>query len=269
MLFVQWWYGHNAGCVFPTTIPLSGIDVLLHFLKLRIVLCTRTNYRSFTFGRWIFLYIWAGPHHFVVHFITWLGSVSGCVVFQWCLLLHPGWNDQRLLTLHGAWDRVRESVVLKSYGGCCYSVWVCPLSLGTDVVQSKLWMRISHFTDWTIAHVHIGAGSLEWNALLSVFFTGSSHDSTTVNCLAVNFTIPFLDVDARNSVLCSSKCYGQEFYSISCVERFYPEGVLRSKLPLETVVQIMPMYKLRVLGGSLYLIGVIAMIYNLGNSSYR
>jgi len=255
---VQWWYGHNAVAFFLTT-PYLG---LMYYFVPKAANRPVYSYKLSIIHFWalIFLYIWAGPHHLLYTSLPdWAQSLG--VVFS-IMLIAPSWGGMinGLLTLRGAWDKVRESVVLKFM-----VVAVTAYGMSTfegPMLSIKSVNAISHFTDWTIAHVHIGA--MGWNGMLTFGI--------------LYWLIPLL----YNKPLFSKKLsnfhfwiatLGILFYAIPLYwagftqslmwKDFTPDGVLRYPNFLETVVQILPMYKLRVVGGSLYFIGVIVMIYNL------
>ena len=255
---VQWLYGHNAVAFFLTT-PYLG---LMYYFVPKAANRPVYSYKLSIIHFWalIFLYIWAGPHHLLYTSLPdWAQSLG--VVFS-IMLIAPSWGGMinGLLTLRGAWDKVRESVVLKFM-----VVAVTAYGMSTfegPMLSIKSVNAISHFTDWTIAHVHIGA--MGWNGMLTFGI--------------LYWLIPLL----YNKPLFSKKLsnfhfwiatLGILFYAIPLYwagftqslmwKDFTPDGVLRYPNFLETVVQILPMYKLRVVGGSLYFIGVIVMIYNL------
>src|SRR5689334_15773684 len=158
---VQWWYGHNAVAFFLTT-PFLGI--MYYFLP-KAANRPVYSYRLSIIHFWslIFIYIWAGPHHLLYTAVPdWAQSLG--VVFS-IMLIAPSWGGMinGLLTLRGAWDRVRDSVVLKFL-----VVAVTAYGMATfegPMLSLKSVNAISHFTDWTIAHVHVGA--LGWNGFLT------------------------------------------------------------------------------------------------------
>lgn len=158
---VQWWYGHNAVAFFLTT-PYLG---LMYYFVPKAANRPVYSYRLSIIHFWalIFLYIWAGPHHLLYTALPdWAQSLG--VVFS-IMLIAPSWGGMinGLLTLRGAWDKVREDVVLKFL-----VVAVTAYGMATfegPMLSLKSVNAISHFTDWTIAHVHVGA--LGWNGFLT------------------------------------------------------------------------------------------------------
>ncbi|RUA32178.1 MAG: cytochrome C oxidase Cbb3, partial [Bacteroidetes bacterium] len=157
---VQWWYGHNAVAFFLTT-PMLG---LMYYFLPKAANRPVYSYKLSIIHFWalIFLYIWAGPHHLLYQALpAWAQSMG--VVFS-VMLLMPSWGGMinGLLTLRGAWDRVRDSAVLKFF-----VVGVTAYGMSTfegPMLSLKSVNAISHFTDWTIAHVHIGA--MGWNGFM-------------------------------------------------------------------------------------------------------
>ena len=158
---VQWWYGHNAVAFFLTT-PYLG---LMYYFLPKAANRPVYSYRLSIVHFWalIFLYIWAGPHHLLYTALPdWAQSLG--TVFS-IMLLAPSWGGMvnGLLTLRGAWDKVRQEPVLKFM-----VVAVTAYGMATfegPLLSIKSVNAISHYTDWTIAHVHVGA--LGWNGFLT------------------------------------------------------------------------------------------------------
>jgi cytochrome c oxidase cbb3-type subunit I/II len=157
---VQWWYGHNA-VGFLLTTPFLG---LMYYFVPKAAQRPVYSYRLSIIHFWalVFLYIWAGPHH--LHYTAlpdWAQSLG--MLFS-VMLLAPSWGGMinGLLTLRGAWDKLRTDPVLKFFVAAItfygMSTFEGPL-LSIRAVNS-----LSHYTDWTIGHVHSGA--LGWVALL-------------------------------------------------------------------------------------------------------
>lgn len=259
---VQWWYGHNAVAFFLTT-PYLG---LMYYFVPKAADRPVYSYKLSIIHFWalIFLYIWAGPHHLLYSTLPdWAQSLG--VVFS-IMLIAPSWGGMinGLLTLRGAWDKVRESVVLKFM-----VVAVTAYGMSTfegPMLSIKSVNAISHFTDWTIAHVHIGA--LGWNGMLTFgilyFLIPKLYNTSLFSKKLANF---HFWMSTLGILFYAIPMYWAGFAQSLMWKDFTPDGVLRYPNFLETVVQIMPMYILRVFGGSLYLIGVIVMIYNLWKTS--
>lgn len=158
---VQWWYGHNAVAFFLTT-PYLG---LMYYFLPKAANRPVYSYRLSILHFWalIFIYIWAGPHHLLYSALPdWAQSLG--TVFS-IMLIAPSWGGMLngLLTLRGAWDKVRDNPILKFM-----VVAITAYGMATfegPMLSLKNVNAISHFTDWTIAHVHVGA--LGWNGMLT------------------------------------------------------------------------------------------------------
>ncbi|MFK7920609.1 MAG: cbb3-type cytochrome c oxidase subunit I, partial [Bacteroidia bacterium] len=158
---VQWWYGHNAVAFFLTT-PYLG---LMYYFIPKAANRPVYSYRLSIIHFWalIFIYIWAGPHHLLYTALPdWAQSLG--VVFS-IMLIFPSWGGMLngLMTLRGAWDRVRTDPVLKFM-----VVAVTAYGMATfegPMLAIKSFNALTHYTDWTIGHVHIG--TLGWNGFLT------------------------------------------------------------------------------------------------------
>lgn len=254
---VQWWYGHNAVAFFLTT-PYLGI--MYYFLP-KAANRPVYSYRLSIIHFWalIFLYIWAGPHHLLYTALPdWAQSLG--TVFS-VMLIAPSWGGMLngLLTLRGAWDKVREDVVLKFM-----VVAVTAYGMATfegPMLSLKNVNAISHFTDWTIAHVHVGA--LGWNGFLTFgilywviprIFGTKLYSQKLANW---HFWIGTLGI-----VFYVVPMYWAGFMQSLAWKEFTPEGQLKYQF-METVQQMRPFYLMRGIGGTLYLIGAVMMGYNL------
>jgi len=255
---VQWWYGHNAVAFFLTT-PYLG---LMYYFIPKAANRPVYSYRLSIIHFWalIFLYIWAGPHHLLYTALPdWAQSLG--VAFSIMLLL-PSWGGMinGLLTLRGAWDKVREDVVLKFL-----VVAITAYGMATfegPMLSLKNVNAIAHFTDWIIAHVHVGA--LGWNGFLTFgiiywliprIFRTELYSKKLANW---HFWLGTLGI-----LFYAIPMYWAGFMQSLMWKEFTEEGLLKYPNFLETVTQIMPMYAARSLGGTLYLIGVIMMTYNI------
>ena len=255
---VQWWYGHNAVAFFLTT-PYLG---LMYYFIPKVADRPVYSYRLSIIHFWalIFLYIWAGPHHLLYTALPdWAQSVG--VAFS-VMLIAPSWGGMinGLLTLRGAWDKVRESVVLKFM-----VVAVTAYGMATfegQMLSIKKVNSIAHFTDWIIAHVHVGA--LGWNGFLTFgvlywlipkIFRTSLWSTKLANW---HFWLGSLGI-----LFYAIPMYWAGFTQYLMWQEFTPAGYLRYPNFLETVTQLRPMYMMRSLGGTMYLVGFIMMTYNL------
>ena len=155
---VQWWYGHNAVAFFLTT-PILG---LMYYFVPKAANRPVYSYRLSIIHFWslIFIYIWAGPHHLLYSALPdWAQNLG--VVFS-VMLIAPSWGGMinGLLTLRGVWDKVREEPVLKFF-----VVAITGYGMSTfegPMLSLKNVNAIAHFTDWIVAHVHVGSISMEW-----------------------------------------------------------------------------------------------------------
>ena len=255
---VQWWYGHNAVAFFLTT-PYLG---LMYYFLPKAANRPVYSYRLSIIHFWslIFLYIWAGPHHLLYTALPdWAQSLGTAFSI---MLLAPSWGGaiNGLLTVRGAWDKVREDAVLKFM-----VVAVTAYGMATfegPLLSLKNVNAISHYTDWTISHVHIGA--LGWNGFLTfgiLYWLVPKLWNTTLfskKLANLHFWIGTLGI-----VVYASALYWAGITQSLMWKQFTQFGVLQYPNFLETVVQILPFYMIRALGGLLYLIGVHIMIYNL------
>ena len=212
----------------------------------------------------IFIYIWAGPHHLLYTALPdWAQSLG--MVFS-IMLIAPSWGGMLngLLTLRGAWDKVRQDPVLKFMVGAVTAYGMATLEGPALAIKSV--NSLSHYTDWTIAHVHTGA--LGWNGLLTfsvlywLFPRLYNTKLWSVKLANYHFWIALL---------------GMMFYVIPMYiagitegmmwKQFTKEGFLQYPNFLETVQQIIPFYRLRAIGGTLYIFGVWLMAYNLWSTA--
>lgn len=255
---VQWWYGHNAVAFFLTT-PYLG---LMYYFMPKAANRPVYSYKLSILHFWalIFLYIWAGPHHLLYQALpNWAQSLG--TVFS-IMLIAPSWGGMinGLLTLRGAWDRVREEPVLKFF-----VVAVTAYGMSTfegPMLSLKNINAISHFTNWTVAHVHIGA--LGWNGFLTFgmiywLFPRMFKTKLWSNKLAnVHFWLGTLAM-----LFYSIPMYWAGWTEASMWKQFTPSGDLVYPNFLEIVTQIMPMYYMRLFGGLLYFSGMFLLVYNI------
>ncbi len=255
---VQWWYGHNAVAFFLTT-PFLG---LMYYYLPKAANRPVYSYRLSIIHFWslIFLYIWAGPHHLLYSALPeWAQNLG--VVFS-VMLIAPSWGGMinGLLTLRGAWDKVRVDPVLKFF-----VVGITGYGMATfegPMLSLKNVNAIAHFTDWIIAHVHVGA--LAWNGFMTfgmVYWLIPRMTKTQLYSKALanfHFWIGTLGI-----MLYAIPLYVAGFNQHLMWKDFNPDGTLKYGNFLETVTAILPMYWMRAIGGTLYLIGVFALIYNV------
>jgi cytochrome c oxidase cbb3-type subunit I/II len=255
---VQWWYGHNAVAFFLTT-PYLG---LMYYYLPKAANRPVYSYRLSILHFWtlIFIYIWAGPHHLLYSALPdWAQSLG--TIFS-VMLIAPSWGGMinGLLTLRGAWDRVRQDPILKFM-----VVAVTAYGMATfegPTLSLKNVNAIAHFTDWIVAHVHVGA--LGWNGFLTfgiLYWLIPRLWRTnlySVKMANVHFWIGFLGI-----VFYAFSMWFSGITQSLMWKQFNDLGTLQYPNFLETVLQIVPMYIIRAIGGTLYLTGVVLMIYNL------
>jgi cytochrome c oxidase cbb3-type subunit I/II len=207
----------------------------------------------------IFLYIWAGPHHLLYSSIPdWAQSLG--TVFSIMLLL-PSWGGMLngLFTLRGAWDKVREDPILKFFvvGVTCYGM----ATFEGPMLSLKNVNAISHYSDWTIAHVHIGA--LGWNGFLTfgmLYWLIPRLFNT--NLFSKKLASTHFWIGTLGIIVYAIPLYFSAFRSYFMMKAFTPEGQLQYQF-MDIVNTVVPFYILRAVGGTLYLGGLILMIYNL------
>lgn len=255
---VQWWYGHNAVAFFLTT-PFLG---MMYYFVPKAANRPVYSYRLSIIHFWslIFIYIWAGPHHLLYSSLPdWAQNLG--VVFS-IMLIAPSWGGMinGLLTLRGVWDKVRTDVVLKFF-----VVAITGYGMATfegPMLSLKNVNAIAHYTDWIIAHVHVGA--LAWNGFLIFGMIYWLIPRMTKSKLYSEKLANFhFWIGTLGIVLYALPMYVAGFTQASMWKQFKPDGTLQYGNFLETVTQIMPMYWMRAIGGTLYLVGMIVLIYNI------
>jgi cytochrome c oxidase cbb3-type subunit I/II len=255
---IQWWYGHNAVAFFLTT-PFLG---LMYYFLPKMANRPVYSYRLSILHFWalIFIYIWAGPHHLLYSSLPdWAQSLG--VVFS-IMLIAPSWGGMinGLLTLRGAWDQVRENTILKFMvvGITCYGM----ATFEGPMLSLKNINAIAHFTDWIVAHVHVGA--LGWNGFLTfamLYWLVPRIFQTTLfseKLVKTHFWIGTIGI-----ALYAIPMYISGFTQGMMWKQFTDEGTLQYGNFLDTTLQILPMHMMRAVGGTLYLVGAIIMAYNL------
>jgi cytochrome c oxidase cbb3-type subunit I/II len=254
---VQWWYGHNAVGFFLTT-PFLG---LMYYFLPRIAQRPVYSYRLSIIHFWalVFLYIWAGPHHLLYSALPDWAQTLG-MVFS-IMLLAPSWGGMLngLLTMRGAWDRVRTDPILKflvvavSFYGM--STFEGPM-MSIRAVNS-----LSHDTNWTIGHVHSGA--LGWVGMISFGILYWLVPRLWQKPLA----FPRLATTHFWLATIGIVLYTVSMWAAGLTEglmwRAYDDaGLLKYPNFVEIVHQLAPFYWLRLLGGLMYLTGAVMMAWN-------
>ena len=254
---VQWWYGHNAVAFFLTT-PFLG---MMYYFLPKAANRPIYSYRLSIIHFWslIFIYIWAGPHHLLYTALPEWAQALGTTLSL--MLLLPSWGGMLngLFTLRGAWDKVREDPVLKFIvvAVICYGM----ATFEGPMLSLKNVNAISHYSDWTVAHVHIGA--LGWNGFLTFgmlywliprLFNTKLHSTKLAT---THFLIGTLGI-----ILYAVPMYWAAFRTYFMMTAFTPEGQLQYQF-IDVVQSMVPFYALRGIGGTIYLTGVLLMVYNL------
>jgi cytochrome c oxidase cbb3-type subunit I/II len=255
---VQWWYGHNAVAFFLTT-PFLG---MMYYFLPKAANRPVYSYRLSIIHFWslIFIYIWAGPHHLLYTSLPdWAQSLG--VVFS-IMLIAPSWGGMLngLMTLRGAWDRVREDPVLKFMVVAVTAYGMATLE--GPLLSLKNVNAIAHFTDWIVAHVHVGG--LGWNGFMifAVLYWLVPRMWETQLYSRKLATIHFW-LGTLGIIFYALPMYVAGVVQSLMWKEFNPDGFLVYKNFLETTVQIIPLYAMRAIGGGLYLIGAFIMTYNL------
>ncbi len=256
---VQWWYGHNAVAFFLTT-PILGI---MYYFVPKAAGRPVYSYRLSIVHFWalVFMYIWAGPHHLLFTALPdWAQNLG--MIFS-LMLWAPSWGGMinGLLTLRGAWEKLRTDPVLKFFAAAVTFYGMATFE--GPLLSIKAVSALAHYTDWIVGHVHSGA--LGWNGFMAagMFY----------------WLIPRL---YGVKELYSKKAADTHFYLATFGILMYviamwvaginqglmwravtATGALQYPNFVETVIAIRPMYWARLVGGTMYLIGMIVMAWNL------
>ncbi|RGP39850.1 Cytochrome-c oxidase [Altererythrobacter insulae] len=254
----QWWYGHNAVGFFLT----AGFLAMMYYFVPKQAERPVYSYRLSIIHFWslIFLYIWAGPHH--LHYTAlpdWAQTLG--MVFS-IMLWMPSWGGMinGLMTLNGAWDKIRTDPIIRMF---VLSLAFYGMSTFEGPMMSiKAVNSLSHYTDWTIGHVHSGA--LGWNGMI------------TFAC--IYFLVPRLWARERMYSMRMINWHfwlatlGIVFYTASMWVAGITQGLMWREYGVDgylvnsfadTVAALKPMYALRVLGGLFYLGGACVLVFNV------
>ncbi|MBT5855181.1 cytochrome-c oxidase, cbb3-type subunit I [bacterium] len=254
---VQWWYGHNAVAFFLTT-PFLG---LMYYYLPKAIKQPIYSYRLSIIHFWslVFIYIWAGPHHLLYSVLPeWAQTVG--VVFS-ITLLAPSWGGMinGLLTMRGAWSRVRKEPILKFFVAALTLYGMATFE--GPLLSIKSVNSLAHFTDWIVGHVHSGA--LGWNGFMIfalLYYTVPKVWKTKLysdKLATTHFWVATVGIVLYVlSMWASGVTQGLMWQAVEGGRLVYPDFV-------ETVTKIIPLYYVRAFGGLLYFVGYIVMIYNL------
>ncbi len=255
---MQWWYGHNAVAFFLTT-PYLG---LMYYFLPKAANRPVFSYRLSILHFWalVFVYIWAGPHH--LHYTAlpeWAATLG--MLFSLVLWM-PSWGGMvnGLFTLRGAWDKVRDDPILKFL-----VVAVTYYGMSTfegPMMAIKSVNAVSHYTDWTIGHVH--AGTLGWNAFLSfgiLYWVVPRLWKTELyskKLATTHFWIGTIGI-----VLYQVSMWVSAITQWAMWRAFEPDGRLTYPDFIETTLRIVPMYWVRLVAAILFFSGVLLLVHNI------
>ncbi len=255
---VQWWYGHNAVGFFLT----AGFLGIMYYFVPKQAGRPIYSYRLSVVHFWalIFTYMWAGPHH--LHYTAlpdWAQSLG--MLFS-LILLAPSWGGMinGIMTLSGAWHKLRDDPILKflivslSFYGMS--------TLEGPLMSIKTVNALSHYTDWTIGHVHSGA--LGWVGLISIgalyYLIPRLYGRTemaSVGLITLHFWVATVGIVLYIAAMwIAGVMQGLMWRGVS------PDGTLTYTFA-ESVKATYPFYAIRLLGGTLYLAGMLIMAYNV------
>lgn len=255
--FMQWWYGHNAVAFFLTT-PFLG---LMYYFLPKAAERPVFSYKLSIIHFWslVFIYIWAGPHH--LHYTAtpaWASSLG--MVFS-LMLWMPSWGGMinGLLTLRGAWHKVAADPVLKFY-----VVGITFYGMSTfegPMLSIKSVNALTHYTDWTIAHVH--AGALGWNGFMTfgmIYWLAPRIFQTklwSTQMATWHFWLGTIGI-----LLYIVPIYVAGLTQGLMWRAFDANGNLAYPEFIETITSVIPMWWVRVIAGTCYLLGMVMLIIN-------
>lgn len=255
---VQWWYGHNA-VAFVLTTPFLG---LMYYFLPKAANRPVYSYRLSIIHFWslVFLYIWAGPHHLLYTALPEWAQTLG-VVFS-VMLWAPSWGGMinGLLTLRGAWDRVRVEPILKFFVAALTFYGMATFE--GPLLSIKSVNGLAHYTDWIVGHVH--GGTLGWNGFLTF---------AVIYWLVPRLWKTKLHSDKMADAHFWLGLFGIVLYVVSLwaagitqglmLQAIGPDGKLMYPDFVETVIKILPLYQIRAFSGILYISGFVIMVVNI------
>lgn len=255
---VQWWYGHNAVAFFLTT-PFLG---LMYYFVPKAANRPVYSYRLSIIHFWslVFIYIWAGPHHLLYTALPeWLQTLG--MAFS-VALWAPSWGGMinGLLTLRGAWDKLRKDPILKFLATAVTFYGMATFE--GPLLSIKSVNELGHFTDWIVGHVH--SGTIGWNYMMVsgiLYYLVPKIWKTTlwsVKLATYHFWLATVGILMyMMSMWTAGITQGLMWRAVDEAGKLvYPNFV-------ETVVRIIPMYWIRAFGGVFVLVGFIFLVYNL------
>ena len=254
----QWWYGHNAVAFF-LTVPFLA---MMYYFVPKQAERPVYSYRLSIIHFWslIFLYIWAGPHH--LHYTAlpdWaqtLGMVFSVVLWM------PSWGGMinGLMTLNGAWDKIRTDPIIRMmvialafYGMATFE---------GPMLSIKAVNSLSHYTEWTVGHVH--AGALGWNGMITfaaVYYLAprlwGRERLYSLRMVNWHFWLATLGI-----VLYAASMWVAGIMQGLMWREYGEDGYLVYSF-VEVVAAMFPMYLIRAAGGAMYLAGFLIMVFNV------
>ncbi len=259
---VQWWYGHNAVGFFLT----AGFLGIMYYFIPKQANRPVYSYRLSVVHFWalVFTYIWAGPHH--LHYTAlpdWAQSLG--MVFS-LILLAPSWGGMvnGIMTLSGAWEKLRSDPILKFL---VVSVSFYGMSTFEGPMMSiKTVNALSHYTDWTIGHVHSGAlgwvGFISIGAMYYLIPRLAGRELYSIRLANIHFLVATVGIVLYITAMwVSGIMQGLMWRAVN------PDGTLTYSF-IESVQAMHPFYIIRFVGGLLYLAGMLLMAYNLARTLY-
>jgi cytochrome c oxidase cbb3-type subunit I/II len=255
---VQWWYGHNAVAFFLTT-PILGI--MYYFLP-KAAERPVYSYRLSIVHFWslVFLYIWAGPHHLLnTSLPKWLQYLG---MFFSLMLWAPSWGGMLngLLTLRGAWDKLRTDPVIKFFiaGVTFYGM----ATFEGPLLSIRAVNSLSHYSDWTIGHVHSGA--LGWNGFMAAgMFYWLAPRLWNTRLYSVQMANFHFWIGTFGILLYVVAMWISGIMQGLMLNQVSADGLTLKNTFLDTLQAIRPLMGLRVIGGAMFLVGWIVMCWNL------
>ena len=255
---VQWWYGHNA-VGFLLTTPFLG---MMYYFVPKAVNRPVYSYRLSILHFWslIFVYIWSGPHHLLYTSLPeWAQSLG--VVFS-IILIAPSWGGMinGMLTMRSSWNRVREDPVLKFF--VLALTFYGMATLEGPLLSVKKLNLLTHYTDWTIAHVHSGALGWVGGMIFGIVYWLTpklwGRELYSVRLANTHFWM----------ALAGLLLYVTSMWTAGIVQAIMwfstnEEGLLSYPNFLEIVINLVPLYWVRFIGGSLYMTGAVLCLYNV------
>jgi cytochrome c oxidase cbb3-type subunit I/II len=259
---IQWWYGHNAVAFFLTT-PVLG---LMYYFVPKSVDRPVYSYRLSIVHFWalIFLYIWAGPHHLLYSALPdWAQSLG--VVFS-LMLWAPSWGGMinGLLTIRGAWDKLRTDPVVKFFAAAITFYGMSTFE--GPMLSIKTINGLVHSTDWIVGHVH--GGALGWNGFFAAgmlywlfpkLYKKPLYSTKLAN---FHFWVGFFGI-----LLYVAAMWGSGLTQGLMWRAINSEGLLTYPNFIESIQKSRIMYMMRLIGGSMYLVTFIVMIFNLAKTA--